>query len=64
MGDTLIFKDDKDPKHTAKIVKKWLSEVRVLEWPSQAPDLNHIQNLWDVVKSRGSQRKPFHPLKN
>ena len=37
------FQDDNAPVHTAKNVKKWMSEknLKVLEvWPSQSPDLN------------------------
>ena len=32
---------DNDPKHTAKMVKKWLEDdkVKVLEWPPQSTDL-------------------------
>ena len=34
---------DNDPKHTLKVVAKWFKDnkVKVLEWPSQSPDLNH-----------------------
>ena len=31
---------DNDPKHTSKVVAKWLKDnkVKVLEWPSQSPE--------------------------
>ena len=43
----LIFQHDNDPKHTSKRVTKWLTDnkIKVLEWPTQFPNLNPIENL-------------------
>jgi hypothetical protein len=47
-----IFQQDNDPKHTSALVKD-----QVLEWPSQSPGINPIENLLEELDRRISKRK-------
>ena len=55
-----VLQEDNDPKHTARLAKKWKEEhlVERMPWPAQSPDLNPIENVWKVLKAEIRRYKP------
>jgi transposase len=62
----IIFQQDNDPKHTSKLAKGALEDLnlKVLQWPSQSPDLNPIEHFWGHVARELKRRTGLLPSKD
>jgi len=57
----LQFMQDNAPCHKTKKVDNFFSthSIEVLDWPAQSPDLNPIENIWNIIKFRRKKKFGF-----
>ena len=61
ISGTTIMQQDSAPCHTAKNVKKWFedNDIQLLQdWPPNSPDLNVIENCWQLMKNKVAAHRP------
>jgi transposase len=63
-GKGFILQQDNDPKHTSKLCQNYLRSkeengtLKILEWPSQSPDINPIELLWEEMDRNIKIKRP------
>ena len=56
--------EDNDPKHCSDRTKAWEQQRNItnLPYPSSNPDINLIENLWTLLKTRVLRKKAENSL--
>ena len=54
MKNSVILQFDNDPKHRSLKALEFYKEnnIKIINWPSNCPDLNPIENIWAKIKNK------------
>ena len=54
MNNPVILQFDNDPKHRSLKALEFYKEnnVKIIDWPSNSPDLNPTENIWAKIKNK------------
>jgi len=59
--DNWILQEDNDPKHRSKLCSEWKAKsgIITMDWPSQSPDANPIENVWAYIKHKLRSKRTY-----